>query len=162
MRYDGHGYPIARTLIAAGCLTLLIATVGAQGPPIPPAPPSPLPSPLPGANSRCDATIGGLVYRRVGENEEAGLRSIQVQLLDENGARIAEVRTNREGIFAFRNLCVGTYTVCPGTPCPANGPVPSRFVPPSATMDVGPRLQRVEFRRLPPPPLADVNDPERR
>jgi hypothetical protein len=141
---------IATALTAGGCASVLIATVAAQQP-VPPA--GRIPSHLPVATVPCDATVGGFIYRRVGADEEAGLKGIQVQLLDDNGDRVAEVRTNREGIFAFRNLCAGTYTVCPGTPCPANGAVPSRFEPATETVDVGPRLQRVEFRRLPPPPI---------
>ena len=89
---------------------------------------------------------------------------IQVRLLDSNGTRVTQARTDREGRFAFRELCPDTYTVCPGTPCPAGapgGPAPSRYLPATREIRVPPALQNgVDFEQLPPPPLKQP-DPER-
>ena len=145
-------------LTAAGCLSIFIGIVAAQQPP---QAPSGIPSRVPDLSTpRCDSVIGGTVARRVGNldrgpSRPAGLNGIQVQLLDVNGNRISDVRTDRDGRFAFRDLCAGTYTVCPGTPCPAGGAIPSLFEPDQHDVRVPPILQRVDFLRVEPPPVID-------
>lgn len=113
--------------------------------------------------------MAGTITRKVGNlqkgpSRDAGIPRIQVQLLDSNGARVTQARTDREGRFAFRELCPGTYTVCPGTPCPAGAPggsAPSRYSPATREIRVPPALQNgVDFEQLPPPPLKQP-DPER-
>jgi hypothetical protein len=136
---------------------MLIGTVAAQQPP---QAPGGIPSRVPDVSpSRCDSALGGTVARRVGDlnrgpSRLAGLKGIQVQLLDVNGDRISEVRTDRDGRFAFRDLCAGNYTVCPGTPCPAGGAIPSLYAPERQDVLVPPVLQRVDFLREEPPPVV--------
>lgn len=107
----------------------------------------------------CLSALEGAVTRRVGNfvngpSRPAGLRNIQVQLLDSRGDRVAQTRTDRDGRYAFRKVCAGTYTVCPGTPCPAGGAIPSRYEPAEQRVSVPPRLQDgIDFRLTEPPPV---------
>jgi SdrD B-like protein len=158
MRNYSHSRKTTAMLMAAGCLSIFIGTLAAQQPP--PAPAG-IPSLVPDVSAqRCDSVVGGTVARRVGNlyrgpSRPAGLKGVQVQLLDVNGNRISEVRTDRDGRFAFRDLCGGRYTVCPGTPCPAGGAIQSLYEPESQDVRVPPIVQRVEFLRVEPPPVVD-------
>jgi hypothetical protein len=115
----------------------------------------------------CRAVVAGTVTREVGNlmhgpPRDAGVPRIQVQLLDGEGARVTQTRTDQQGRYAFSKICQGTYTVCPGTPCPAGGPVPSRYAPASSEVRVSRvGLRGVDFRLLPPPPVRQP-DPGRR
>jgi len=153
------------TTAAAFCLAtaLALATASAAGQ----APPQARPQPRPDVEPRaCRAVITGSVTHEVGNLQhgpprDQGLPRVPVQLLDRDGERIAQSRTDRDGRYSFRNLCSGTYTVCPGTPCPVGGPVPSQYDPPSREVKVPPILLRgVDFRELPPPPVRQ-GEPKR-
>lgn len=107
----------------------------------------------------CRNALGGTVTRSVGNIQHgpprpAGLRNIQVQLLDAGGARIAQTRTDRDGRYGFGRVCPGTYTVCPGTPCPTRDPIPSQYSPPTREVRVPPRAQNgIDFKQNEPPPV---------
>ena len=137
-------------LIAVACVSVLCGTATAQQPA---SRPGITPTPVQGIpqGGRCDSVIGGTVTRRVGDmlngpSRPAGVRGIQVQLLNADGDRMAQVRTDRDGRFGFRNLCAGNYTVCPGTPCPAGGAVPSRYAPAAQDVRVPPILRENRLR----------------
>lgn len=62
------------------------------------------------------STIGGRVWsdtivNRRFDDGEAPIGNVLIELLDANGTVIATQRTNDEGIYQFRNLRPGTYTV---------------------------------------------------
>jgi len=122
------------------------------------------PSPRPQAD--CRNALGGTVTRSVGNLQHgpprpSGLKNIQVQLLVDGYKQIAETRTDRDGRYAFRDVCPGTYTVCPGTPCPTRDPLPSRFSPPTREITVPPKLQNgIDFSQTEPPPW-NQGDPQR-
>lgn len=110
-------------------------------------------APRPG---HCDNGVAGSVSRRVGDfvrgpSHLAGVPGIQVRLLDGAGQAVAETRTAATGRYSFEGICAGSYVVCPGTPCPAGGPVPSRYDPPSRHI-VLPRSpnKNVNFRMTEP------------
>lgn len=132
------------------------------------APPGRPPRPGPDVRPQsCKAVVAGVITREVGNvlngpPRNAGVPQIPVQLLDARAARISQTRTDRDGRYSFRNVCDGAYTVCPGIPCPAGGPVPSRYDPASRDVAVPPVLQRgVDFQFQPPPPVRQP-DPQRR
>jgi SdrD B-like domain len=145
-----------RLVVAVG-VSVLVAVASilpAAGQAVPPRGPQPSPKP-----ESCRSTLGGTVSRRVGNLQKgpshlAGLRNIQVQLLDANGGRVAETRTDRDGHYAFGKLCPGAYTVCPGTPCPTRAPLTSRYDPASREVSVPRRLQAaIDFVQTEPPPV---------
>lgn len=131
-------------------------TAGQDGRPQLPDAPVAKPSPRPADD--CRNALAGLVFRRVGNfvhgpSRPAGLKNIQVQLLDAQDRRVAQTRTDRDGRYAFRDVCPGTYTVCPGTPCPTRGPIPSRYSPAEQRVTVPPLLQKgIDFELTEPPP----------
>ena len=94
----------------------------------------------------CRNALGGIVTRRGLENTNnprinAGMRGIPIKLLDVSGNQVAETLTDRDGRYGFQGLCPGTYTICPGIPCPAGGRIPSRYSPPSIEARVPPMVQ---------------------
>jgi SdrD B-like domain len=156
---------MSRTLVVtriAGALvifaTLVTQGAGTVAQTPPPGPPRPGPSPD-GVGPSCRAVVAGLVTREVGNLQNgpprnAGIPRIDVQLLDAQGKRVARDRTDQRGRYSFRDVCAGTYTVCPGTPCPAGKVVPSRYSPETREVRVPPALQNgVDFQQLPPPPI---------
>lgn len=140
------------------CAWVMPAPTAGQAVP-PPRPGAQAARPLVPAAGDCLHTIEGLVFRRVGNllngpSEPSGLKGIQVQLLDTDDRRIAQTRTDREGRYAFRKVCRGTFVVCPGTPCPARGAIPSRYEPSETRVTVPPQPQNgIDFRLTEPPPV---------
>ncbi len=146
---------VVAAFVAAWTIAAPHVTVGQTVPPPRPGGPGVKPAPKPPA---CRNALGGLVFQRVGNllngpSRPSGLKDIQVQLLDTEDRRIAQTRTDREGHYAFSKVCAGTYTVCPGTPCPARGAIPSRYEPSERRVTVPPALQNgLDFRLTEPPP----------
>ena len=142
-------------MLGIGGVTWLLPSIGAgQAPGRPPeVHPSMPPAP------HCRNAMTGEVTRHVGNllqgpSRPAGLRGIEVQLLDRAGERVARTRTDRDGRFAFRGVCPGTYTVCPGTPCPTGLALPSRYAPATQEVTVPPAVQTgIDFALQEPPPL---------
>ncbi len=107
---------------------------------------------------KCDSVISGAVTREVGTffqgpPQPAGMKDIQVRLLDPNLNRVAQTRTDRDGRYSFRQVCPGTYTVCPGIPCPTGPRLQSRYSPASTEIRVPPALHKgINFGFQEPPP----------
>jgi hypothetical protein len=125
----------------------------------------PLSTPLPGTPSLqepagpggCRSFLSGQVTRLQGAQEPAGIRGIEVQLLTSSGDRVAQTRTDGDGKYGFKDLCPGTYTVCPGTPCPVREDL-QRYSPPSREVSLLAMGQMgVDFVQSAPPPLPQPN-----
>ena len=90
-----------------------------------------------GERVRCELGIAGTITRRTdlfgqGPTYRAVIGE-EVFLLNSRGEEIARVRTNRNGRYAFRNLCPGTYTVRPGLEGPN---LPTLYEPSSLTITI--------------------------
>lgn len=118
------------------------------------------PDPRPEIRRLCRSALQGRVVRQVGNvhhgpPREAGIPRIPVRLLAAGGGVVAETRTDRSGLYSFRGACAGAYTICPGTPCPTGGPLPSRYSPETRSVEVPPTAVRgLDFLLLEPPPLG--------
>jgi len=118
------------------------------------------PDPRPEVRRPCRSALAGHVERRVGNlqhgpSRDEGVPRVQVRLLDAGGGVVAQTRTDRSGLYSFRGTCAGTYTICPGIPCPTGGALPSRYSPETRSIEVPPTAVRgLDFLLLEPPPLG--------
>lgn len=153
----GHWLPRIGNAVALIALLCPLNKISAQASGA--VPPENIKYEIPSKQDRlvCKNALGGRVTGE-GRNDNrndgasAGIRGIRVKLLDAKGKLVASTVTDRDGRYAFGNLCPGTYTICPGLVCPAGGVIPSLYSPASIDIKIPPIVQTgLDFTSKSPP-----------
>lgn len=113
-----------------------------------------------GEGRDCRLKIAGRVTRSSDRGPLPQPR-IPIHLVNQKGEKLFTVRTDRDGAYAFENVCSGVYTVYPGpllVEDTEDPPIPSLYTPAFARFRVPARINdainpaHIDFVRNEPPP----------
>jgi len=114
-----------------------------------------------GAGRACRLRIAGRVTRSSDRGPIPQIRAlVHLLRINQKGGRLLFVHTDRDGNYAFENVCPGVYTVYPGpllVENTENSPIPSLYTPAFVRVRVPTRINdvinpaHIDFVRNEPP-----------